>query len=506
MKFNQNLVWLGLASFVVYAIAVWSLGQHLVSQYSGEQLIIASAASHALLGTDIGSAHWGVIKDFLSPSDTTQNTLASLRGGGIEKLELGGLWSTQPDGLGIVMVSVVSILFRLFGVTLAVFPALALGVLAVASAAFMVRFKDERLFVIPVHFFVLTALLLTPLSTNPDILNQFPIGGLRYFGLLAILPAMHIMFEVFDRTPLTKAALATLAIQAFVFLLALNIRGASIYLLLAISTLVFFSLRTKSARIDRRNLIIKSCTAFSLLTLSAILVYATAPPDYRNEGRVTGVVWHRVLISLGAHPAWPFGDLKARLHLCAPPYTQPLGPGITDATGGCFWIQHARETGMNDGAIIRGYAGSTDERVARNAFFRIAAEFPKEVFETFAYYKPVSAVAHFRLLMDFRTGLADGKYRIALFCFLAQIVLLCLTALVRRAAPSIQMPAVCGLFFAWSIFPIIVAWANLNTIADVGYWFLVTTVCATLAIIDLAKSVLLAKRTAVAESDQPGAI
>jgi len=34
------------------------------------------------------------------------------------------------------------------------------------------------------------------------------------------------------------------------------------------------------------------------------------PPDYLGDGRVSGIVWHRVFFGLGYDPAWPFGNLR----------------------------------------------------------------------------------------------------------------------------------------------------------------------------------------------------
>jgi hypothetical protein len=83
------------------------------------------------------------------------------------------LWPTVPDGLGIVMVATVSVLFKIFGVTLAVFPILAVGLSTVSVICLAARFPDSRLFVVPLHFLLLTTLLFSPVSTEATYIDDF---------------------------------------------------------------------------------------------------------------------------------------------------------------------------------------------------------------------------------------------------------------------------------------------------------------------------------------------
>jgi hypothetical protein len=128
-KPNPYVVY-ALASLIIYMAAVCAVGQHLVSQYNGEQFILAAATSHTVFGTEIGAAPWSFIKQIVLHEGTMQQAIAAARDSPSHTIAPNVLWTTMPDGLGVVMVTIVSVLFRLFGATLAVFPALAIGVSA----------------------------------------------------------------------------------------------------------------------------------------------------------------------------------------------------------------------------------------------------------------------------------------------------------------------------------------------------------------------------------------
>jgi hypothetical protein len=487
---TTSLIAYVLTSFILYATAVCLLEQHRTSQYNGEQFIIASAVSHTLLGTPIGSVYWGVVKQFVyQPTGTIQTTLSNISSSGLGQTDLGPLWTTLPDGLGIVMVGIISVLFSIFGVTLAVFPALAIGLSAVSAIAFAIRFRDGRLLLLVVHFCLLTVLLLARTSTETGPFNEFPIGGLRYFGLLAMLPAFHIMLEIFDRRvrKLTAIGASTAALQIFIFALCLNVRSASIYMLLAIATLVAATIVAKSSFIDWRAVIAKFSAALSALMLCTIIIYALSPADYRNEGRVTGVFWHRILISLGANPSWPFGNLTTQYNLCVLPYTQPMRAGVADVNGGCMWTQHVLENKMPPGELVRGVGSAQYENVVRTSFFNVVAEYPSDVAKTFLYYKFKLAFDETKDFFKFKVDFREPKYQFLIMCVAAQVLLVLLawfqTAVsYRYTAYSIAM------FFSWSIFPLIVAWATLHTVIDLGYWCFAVFAFVILALLETVKA------------------
>src|SRR5262249_1507632 len=66
--------------------------------------------------------------------------------------------------------------------------------------AFLWRFQDDRALAVPILFLALTLSLLTPQATAQWWIDQSPIGGYRFFVIGGILPALHIIFELFDST------------------------------------------------------------------------------------------------------------------------------------------------------------------------------------------------------------------------------------------------------------------------------------------------------------------
>jgi hypothetical protein len=345
------------------------------------------------------------------------------------------------------------------------------------------RFKDERPLVIPLHFFVLTALLLTPVL-NGDALSEFPIGWLRYFGLLSILPAIHILFEIHDRSPARIPLLASTGVQVFILLLALNIRSASSYLLLGVLAIAALAYRRNDFETLRLTIVAKVSGAVSLLLLFAILVYATAPTDYRAESRVTGVFWHRILIGLGTNSGWPFGALAARYESCNP----RLQTGVSDSTGGCVWTQYALSKGMTPAELQRGYYGGTYEKVVRDVLFGIAAEYPHDVFKSFWYYKYKYAAHEFKHFLRLDFNVLEPRRRILFICFLIQFCVLVIAARGRNKLQSRKSLEGAGIFLLCSAVPVFVAWGTVHTLVDFVYWVLGVFVCTTLALLDWSRA------------------
>src|SRR5262249_58146237 len=69
---------------------------------------------------------------------------------------------------------------------------------ALSAAVFIWRFHDRRMVVVVLYFTTLTVMLLTPLVWSPPYATNLTIGGIRYFSLVAILPAFHLIFECAD--------------------------------------------------------------------------------------------------------------------------------------------------------------------------------------------------------------------------------------------------------------------------------------------------------------------
>lgn len=489
VKFEIRWIATAFVSLLIYAIAVWSTHQYLTSHYSVEQFMVASALSHAVHGSPTGGIYFSIVWP-LYEATGIHELIATLKDGTLPRGELGALWTTVPDGLGIVMVATVTLLFEIFGVTLAVFPILAVGVSTISVICLVSRFPDSRLFVVPLHFLLLTALLLSPVGTEPAYINQFSVGGVRYASLLAILPGIHIALELFDRRTerLRAVEKSATAVQAVLFMLCLNVRGSAAYLLFATLTMVGLALWATSTGLDRRLVVKKVGSILSVLILTAVATFALAPRDYQREGRVTANFWHRLFVSLGANPKWPFGDLTTKYRLCAPPYGEPMQAGHNDASGICVWTRYVRANGLPNGDLLRGLYGAAHERLERAAFFQILVDYPAEVLETFAYYKIATALPHFKEAIHVRIAASNPTYRIRQLCLIGLFVIVLWSAYRQTAFRFRHLAAASTFFLMWSILPILFAWGVIPTMVDVLYWFWATLICIGLALVEFATS------------------
>ena len=78
---------------------------------------------------------------------------------------------------------------------------------------------------------------------------------------------------------------------------------------------------------DERRLWFYTPTDHGGLTLAAMT--QSVSPEYAKEGRLFGNIWHRVVISLSMHAAWPFGLLQ-EMYPC-------LNSTRWDPVGWCVW-------------------------------------------------------------------------------------------------------------------------------------------------------------------------
>ncbi len=469
---NVSLRWISAAIFslLLYAVAVWSAGQHLKSQYNPERYLIAAAVSHTIYGAPIGAVYDELATLFVYKRKNLQRTIEELKRAPPPREALRALWWVIPDGMGIVMVTVVSFLFDVFGVTVAVFPILAVGLSAVSVACLCLRFSDSRLMVVPLHFSILTLLLLSPVSRDGGGIDEFSAGSARYLGLLAILPALHLCLEIFDRKvgrPSTLVLLAA-AIQIIVFALCLNVRGGSAYLILATGTLFAFARWSGWAGARLGTVLAKIGVLAVGLAVVTFAIDVTAPNAYRQDSRVSGVFWHRLIISLGMHPDWPFGDVALQYPICAQSDGSALQPGVSDQTGNCIWLQHVRTTGMHEAQDFLGLYGATHERLSREAFLQLLLDYPDKVLATFAYYKVIGIPRSLLQVMYVEIAARDAHLQV--LCLLGLLVIFWWSAWHQTAFRLVHPMLASLTFLAWSFVPIVVAWPALHTLADVAYW------------------------------------
>jgi hypothetical protein len=403
---------LAIASFVIYASAVLALQQHQNMPFRAEREAFAAAVSTIVYGAPLGTMYLGVsarIRDSNTPLKTAlkQTAEGDLTPGDV--LQDGGL---DGNGIGYLVLTTGAML--VFGVNTAS-PMLAmLALMAISGAAFLWRFGASQAMVVLLYFVVLTLLLFTPpvwqLSIAPEIL----IGGIRYFCVVGTLPAFHIAAEFFDtaahRPAVGRWRSWLLAVQTIILVLAILTRTSNAVLLAVIGLIGLFSLwrlRRDRFRFWRQlgNGAFVAGAAGGFFALIMVLL----PPKYLSEGRVTGVVWHRAFISLGLNPAWPFGDVR-EIYDCdyenSPGWE--LEPGLLDKNGDCVWLHYAHTQNLSARRTSSDLSKTVlHEAVLREAFFNVARLYPRQVWETYIYYKSSMLYAEIKQAMYPKFNLTD---------------------------------------------------------------------------------------------------
>lgn len=107
--------------------------------------------------------------------------------------------------------------------------------------------------------------------------------------------------------------------------------------------------------------------------------------DYLGAGRFTETIWHRIFVSLGINPEWPFGNLR-EVYDC-PPY-MVLVPGTEDRNGHCTFFAYAIKHGIPINAAVTMTYGGEYDAALQEAFFDIARLYPAETLKTFLWHKP----------------------------------------------------------------------------------------------------------------------
>src|SRR5262249_28054123 len=158
----------------------------------------------------------------------------------------------------------------------------------------------------------LALLLLTPLSDQPSAV-QAPLGGIRSYALVVILPALHWCFELSEKSDRPRpggwARWGLLGAQLPILALGGLVRGGPLYLAVPLLAHAGLALRRMGKGRWRR-------TAAVLLTPAASLfvgIEATGRlgfPDYVAGGRAFVTIWHHAFLGLGVNPEWPYPKVR----------------------------------------------------------------------------------------------------------------------------------------------------------------------------------------------------
>jgi hypothetical protein len=472
---------LAAASFLLYAAATIVAVHSLPASWPIEREVsIPTAISNVVYGLQLGLIDSNVLAEFhdtlaadgANPKSVEKAIEVAARG----DIPRGNSVNTLIgiDGIGMGQPLFIDLAMRLFGPHLLSISYLFLLVMGISAFFFVGRYNDGRLNFVPLHFGALTCMLLTPLLTVPLIRDQTPIGGNRFFGILGVLPALHIFLEFADGADLPDGRawknLIPLSVQLFILVLVLLVRSADAYLLAPpICAAVFTACRKRDNRIARYGFCRKLgyATILGAIFTSALIACA---PNYAKSGRIGGTIWHRTFGSFVAHPEWPFGNLRD-VYDCTKYIPEGLHGGRpADRNGHCIWWAYPPNHTRPVQAVQEEVYGPEYEAVLRRAYFNVIFSYPREALELYLYYKPALIVATLRQGLHWRLDLEPPS--ILLLAAMQAALLAWFVAASAAKTPFIATTILgpLALFFLFSVVPQLAGLTSLQTAADLIFY------------------------------------
>jgi hypothetical protein len=443
--------------------------------------------SYSIYGTPLGMANANVVKLFRSISrherDERISVQAAIAQAAAGDIPAGEVLKASNDGNGAGYPIFASLAMRLFGPQLSALTYSFLLLMGVSTFMFMCRYQDDRLFMVPLQFFALTLMLLSPLATSTWVVDEAPIGGLRYLSVAGILPALHIFFEMTDHSrPAAKAVISNyilLGLQVFVLTFVMFARGSVGYLLVPIFLAVLFIIWS-----NRRNPVqlkeIFGKVGFSMVVGIAFVSFISATmPDYRKTGRLFGNVWHRAFVSFGLHPDWPFGNLR-QVYDCADVVPGGLKRYPNDRNAHCvFWSTYppAVTRELTDAEIDSRLLGGDYEKELRSAFFNVVFSYPQQVLQLYVYYKSAMILWTLRNAVAFDLS-AQTILALTALQFLVFVLFVGREAYWGRSVIMPRAARLISALFLFSLLPLYVAFSYLHTSVDTIFFMYATAAIA----------------------------
>jgi hypothetical protein len=486
-------VLLAFASFIIYSTAVLALHQDRNNRLIAEREAFAAAVSTAVYHAPLGTAYSGVSASVRDANTPLRTALEQATKGDLEPGSLAQDGGMDGNGIGYLVLATAAML--IFGVHTYSPILMMLGLMGISSAAFLLRFGARNAVLVVVYFLALTLLLFSWLVWEPSTALEIPIGGIRYFAVFGILPAFHLACELVDRAPAgpptRRWRFGLLAVQVVILLLGALTRTSGASLLAATGLIWLMTLwrnRHDRSRIWRHLGTGAFIGGVAWASLAVILLLL--PPNYLAEGRVTGQVWHRTFVGLGLNPEWPFGNLR-EVYNCDYPEAPGLRlePGVLDANGGCVWLHYAHARQIQAFPV----KPAPLEAAEREAFFNVARLYPRQVLETFIYYKPPMIWAEIKnafnpaLLLDgYSPSSPFLKFLLDLaFCNLA--VFLAIPSAAPDPARSLGLGGIALSFAVFNIPGYLLAWPGTAQTLDLKVYTVLIAGIALNAVVELIK-------------------
>lgn len=459
---------LAILSIAAFSVAVSSLHQEKYVRWPVEETgPLSVGVSQRLVGAPLGWIDQGIYVFFVR--DTAPNVNDAVHEA-LSGAKPNGVAMPDPDGVGVGTLSAGAIAFALFGLRPYALPLFFILLIAGSAIAFILRFRDERLLIVPIVMCGMTLFLfLEPVSLSfPDGAAQMPIGGERSYAIVPIIAGLHWLLQFVERPsrPIRPGELALLCGQATVLGFAILVRGAPSYLMLPIIAAALLALRRRDETRGWQRVLARLSTPLAVVVLIVAVLPPILFPRFAATGRLHPVVWHRLLVSFSVNPEWPFPDM-AEQYQC--PYGDPRGSTIADfvgdAVGNCAWISYAIQHGMSPEVAGAKIFDGDYERALRGIVFDIVRSYPRQAFETFFYWKPLVT------LRSLKRGLwmhwpGDEIVGLALAQAVFLIAFVVARPPLRPLRDAIGFAGILCLLLAFGLIPQLIAHTHFSTEAD----------------------------------------
>jgi hypothetical protein len=369
--------------------------------------------------------------------------------------------------------------------------------MSISALAFLMRYGDARASIVLVHFTSLTLMAFTPLVWSEFYSIQIPIGGIRYFSLLAILPAFHLLLDCVEAANVDARwdarVIALAGVQVVALVLAILVRNSAMPMLAALMVGAALAAWFNRGIPGGARRILRISGYFVIIGVAFVsILMLSVSKGYLREGRFTETVWHRIFVSVGLNPAWPFGNLR-EIYDCRSQIPEGLVPGPEDRNGHCILWLYAAKHDIPPGTVPTLTYGRQYDAAVREAFFEILRLYPGDVLKTFFYIKPTYIVWSIGTSLDFKLSehsVLNGLLATAL----ANLLLFAIFAAPIPSSSTKLHIGIAGLFAASSIIPYIAVWAMPHTSADLLLCCMVIIGFATVAVVQKIHGLLLSTK------------
>jgi hypothetical protein len=322
---------------------------------------------------------------------------------------------------------------------------------------------------VPLTFAALSVMLLTPMVSDQAVLDEAPIGGNRFFGMLGVLPALHLYFDMRE-APFNMSGSSRLsAIQVVLLVLTILARSSSAYLL-GLLVLGAFE-RWHATRTDRghRQTFWREGRRLLVAAAVSLAIMVALVPSYLLYGRVFGHVWHRAFISLAIHPEWPFGNLR-EVYDCSKYMPLGLKRTDTDDNGMCVWWAYPPNRTRPQGELVEKVYGPEYQSVMRSALFNVIRSYPRQAFELYFYYKPLLIWQTVKRGLDIEWRAFSAPIVALVALQMALFLGFILHGALAGRPEATRRLAVIPILFALSLPSQFVAWSSLHTGVEVVFY------------------------------------